>query len=350
MYKRGGVWWTCIRYGGKKIQRSLETGDKKLAQSIEAKIRTELVEGKYFEKPIGESKTFKGMMEKFMKEHAPRRTISMQRSYVASLKHLLPCFGDSKLSAITPKMISNYKVLRYSTGVKPSTINKELAMLSKAFNLAMKEWEWVKDNPVSKIQKERDNNARDRWLTKDEEKRLLDNSPEKLREIIVFALHTGLRQDELLSLQWDRVDLLRKTIIIQESKNGKPRTIPLQQPAYDVLLEKSKIRNIRYNFVFTTRIGTKMDRHNLRSNFKDAVKKAGIKDFRFHDLRHTFATRLVQKGVKIYDISILLGHKSTIMTQRYAHHCTESLRDCMQVLESDYNLTTIEEKGTVSMA
>lgn len=350
MFRRGGVWWICIRYGGKKIQKSLETHDKKLAQRIEAKIRTEIVEGKYYERLIGESKTFKDMMEKFMKEHAPKRTISMQRSYFSSLKRLSPSFGDSKLSAITPKMISNYKVLRYSKGVKPSTINKELAMLSIAFNLAMKEWEWVKDNPVSKVQKERENNERDRWLTEDEEKRLLENSQKKLREIIVFALHTGLRQNELLSLQWDKVSLLRRAIIIQESKNGKPRTIPLQQPAYDILVEKFKIRNIRHNFVFTNRIGTKIDRHNLRRIFSIAVKKAGIQDFRFHDLRHTFATRLVQKGVKIYDISILLGHKSTIMTQRYAHHCTESLRDCLQVLESDYNLTTVGEKRNVSMA
>lgn len=336
--------------GGKKIQKSLETTDKKLAQIIEAKIRTEIVEGKYYEKAIGETKTFKDMMEKFMKEHAPKRTISMQRSYFASLKRLSPYFGDSKLSVITPKMISNYKVLRYSKEVKPSTINKELAMLSKAFNLAVKEWEWLKENPVSKVKKERENNQRDRWLTGDEEKRLLENSSKKLRDIIIFDLHTGLRQDELLSLQWARVDILRKTIIIQESKNGKPRTIPLDRVAFDILVEKSKIRNIKYDFVFTSRIGTKIDRHNLRRIFDLAVEKAGIQDFRFHDLRHTFATRLAQKGGSIQKISKLLGHQSIIMTQRYTHHSPESLRDCIQLLDSDYNLTTVEEKRNVSNA
>ncbi|MCE7913067.1 MAG: hypothetical protein DCC43_16170 [Candidatus Brocadia sp.] len=122
MYKRDGVWWACIRYGGKKIQKSLETTDKKLTQIIEAKIRTEIVEGEYYERPLGETKTFKDMMEKFMKEHAPKRTISMQNSYFASLKHLTPYFGSFKLSAITPKMISDYKVLRYGEGAKPSSI------------------------------------------------------------------------------------------------------------------------------------------------------------------------------------------------------------------------------------
>ncbi|MCF6153930.1 MAG: hypothetical protein E3K36_01495 [Candidatus Brocadia sp.] len=94
MFKRGGVWWTCIRYRGKKIQRSLETTDKKLAQSIEAKVRTEIIEGKYFEKSIGDSKTFRDMMEKFMREHAPNVSNSMQISYASSLKHLNPYFGQ----------------------------------------------------------------------------------------------------------------------------------------------------------------------------------------------------------------------------------------------------------------
>ena len=350
MYRRGGVWWTCIRYGGKKIQRSLETTNKKRAQIIEAKIRTEIVDGKYFEKPIGETKTFKDMMEKFMKEHAPKRTVSMQNSYFASLKHLLPYFGSSKLSTITPKMISDYKVLRYGEGAKPSSINKELAMLSKAFNLAVKEWEWLKENPISKVKKERENNQRDRWLSEDEEKRMLESSSKRLWDIIVFDLHTGLRQDELLSLQWARVDLFRKTIIIQESKNGKPRTIPLNRVAFDILAEKSKIRNIKYDFVFTSRIGTKINCHNLRRIFKIAVKKAGIQDIRFHDLRHTFATRLAQSGVDIYKISKLLGHQSITMTQRYAHHCPESLRDGIEVLEPDYNLTTVKGKRKASNA
>lgn len=90
-------------------------------------------------------------------------------------------------------MISDYKVLRYGEGAKPSSINNELAMLSKAFNLAVKEWEWLKENPVSKVKKERENNQRDRWLTEGEEKRLLENSSKRLRKIIAFALRTGLR-------------------------------------------------------------------------------------------------------------------------------------------------------------
>ncbi|MHC4266935.1 MAG: tyrosine-type recombinase/integrase [Planctomycetota bacterium] len=344
MFKRAGVYWTCIRHNGKKIQKSLETSDKKLARAIEAKIRTEIVEGSYFEKLIGTKKTFKDMMDKFMKEHAPKVSVKMQSSYETSLKHFIPFFGEKNLLSISSKMISRYKVLRKEEGAAPASINKEQAMLSKAFNLTVKEWEWLKDNPVSKVPREKLNNERDRWLTKDEEERLLINSPEWLREIISFALNTGLRQDELLSLEWNRVSLFRKTILIKKTKNGKPKTVPLNQIALDVLNKRSKLKSIKNDLVFFNSNGEKMCRSRLRKAFQVALKKAGIKDFRFHDVRHTFATRLAQAGYDLYKISKLLGHMDIKMTQRYSHHCPDSLRDGVEILENDYNLTTIDGK------
>ncbi len=350
MFKRGGVWWTSITYKGKRIRKSLETADKKLAQVIEAKIKTEIVEGKYFDKPTGDNKTLNDMMERFMKEHAPKVSINTQKSYSVSLKHLSSFFGNSRLTSITPKMIYEYKVLRKNEGTKAASLNRELAMLSKAFNLGVKEWEWIKENPVSKVPREKENNERDRWLSEDEEKRLLGNSPHWLRDIIVFALHTGLRQDELLSLQWSRVDLFRKIILIQESKNGKPRTIPLNQIALNILLEKAKVRNLKSDLVFHSGLMTKINCQNLIRAFKIALEKTGIQDFHFHDLRHTFATRLAQRGVDLYKISKLLGHYDISMTQRYAHHCPESLRDGIQVLEAGHNLVTVGESRNVSNA
>ncbi len=345
MFKRSGVWYTCIRYRGKKVQRSLgvrvgKKADMMLAQAIEAKIRTGVIEGSYFEKPIGHNKTFKQLMEKFMKEHAPKVSIKMQESYDVSLKHFIPFFGDSKLSSISRKTISRYKVLRRDEGAAPATVNKELAMLSKAFSLAVEEWEWLKDKPFSKIQREKMDNERDRWLTTDEESRLLKNCPGWLSEIVVFALNTGLRKDELLSLEWYRVDLERKTILIKKTKNGKPKTLPLNRIALDVLEQRSKVRTIKNELVFFNRKGTKINGYTLSRTFKNITGETGIKDFRFHDLRHTFATRLAQAGVDLYKISKLLGHEDIKMTQRYSHHCPESLRDGVEVLESDYNLTT----------
>jgi integrase len=217
-------------------------------------------------------------------------------------------------------------------------------MLSKAFSLAVKEWEWLKENPVSKVQKERENNKVDRWLAEAEERRLLEKSPDWLREIIVFALNTGLRQDELLSLEWSRVNLLRKTILIKVTKNNKPHTLPLNSIALNVLMRKHecKVRSINNDLVFASQVGTKIGRRNLIRAFAKALERAEIKDFTFHCLRHTFATRLAQNGVDIYKIARLLNHVDLKNTQRYSHHCPESLMDGVQVLEKfDFKLTSL---------
>jgi len=342
MFKRsGGIWWTSIRHNGKRIQKSLETSDRKLAKAIEAKVKTEIVEGTYFEKLIGRNKTFKDMMDKFMEEHAPKVSYSMQKSYSSYLKHLMSFF-KSGLIAITPKEISKYKVLRKGEGAMPATTNRELAMLSKAFNLAVNEWEWLKDNPVSRVPKEKENNKRDRWLTQDDECRLIKHCPAWLSDIVVFALNTGLRQDELLSLQWSRVSFEREVMLIDKTKSGKPRAVPLNQIAINILNQRSKakIRTIK-DLVFPTFNGTKILPSNLRRAFYEALRKAGIENFKFHDLRHTFATRLVQRETDIYMISKLLGHEDIRMTQRYSHHSPESLRVGVEILEVDFNLTSI---------
>ncbi|MDN3514972.1 MAG: hypothetical protein NG747_11295 [Candidatus Brocadia sp.] len=138
MFKRDGIWWTCIRYKGKKIQRSLETDNKSLALSIEAKLRTELIEGKYFDKYEGERKTFKDMVGRFMKEHAPKVSRNMQRSYTTSAKHLSSFFGDSKLTAITPKIINDYKVSRKNQGKKTSNNKQGTGNASKSIQFGGK--------------------------------------------------------------------------------------------------------------------------------------------------------------------------------------------------------------------
>jgi integrase len=209
----------------------------------------------------------------------------------------------------------------------------------------MKEWDWARENPAAKVGRERVRNARDRWLTFEEESRLLKaclsntkNDALKvprsgLKEIILFALNTGMRQDEIFSLAWSEVDLLRRTVTVLKSKNGEKRTIPLNQKMTDLLVEKGSVRSAGSSFVFPSLAGTKIIRCNLLRAFYAAVKRAGIIGFRFHDLRHTFATRLVQAGVDLYKVAKLLGHKDIRMTQRYAHHYPESLRDGVEVLD-----------------
>ncbi len=351
MFKRAGVFWCCIRHNGRKIQKSLKTRDKKLAKDIEAKLRTTIVEGTFFEKPIGNNKTFSQLIDKFMVEYAPKKSLNMQRSYENSLKHLIPFFGDFHLVSISSKTISRYKVLRRNGGAAPASINRELAMLSKAFTLAVQEWEWLDHKPFRKVSREDENNEIERWLTLEEEKRLLENCPEWLKDLITFALNTGLRQNEQLSLTWSNVSFERKTILIQETKNGRPRTIPLNQTTLNILERKAKTRSIKHDFVFLNRQGKKMDGHYLTRAFKEELRIIGISDFTWHGLRRTFATRLAHKGIDIYKISKLLGHVDVRVTQKsYAHHCPDSLRNGVEILDSDYNLTTIGEKKDFSSA
>ena len=200
-------------------------------------------------------------------------------------------------------------------------------------------------NPVSRVPKEKEDNERDRWLTVDEEVCLLENSPDWRRDIILFNLQTGLKQDELLSLTWDRANIFRKTILIKDTKNGKPKTIPLNKTALGILGRKAKVISIKSKIVFHSKSGTKIDKHNLRRAFVNAMEKAGIEDFTYHGLLHTFATRLAQSGVDLYKISKLLGHKDIKTTQRYAHHCPDSLQDGVEILETDYVLTTVGVKS-----
>jgi site-specific recombinase XerD len=144
-------------------------------------------------------------MERYLGEHASRR--SHYRRYVNMVTNLTAHFGNPKLEQVTPKTIVAFKNKRYADGVTPATINRELALLKKAFNLACREWEWTKDNPVCRVSMERENNTRDRWLTCEEEQRLLAASAPWLQDVIVFAIHTGMRCGEILNLTWAGVDL-----------------------------------------------------------------------------------------------------------------------------------------------
>jgi integrase len=186
-----------------------------------------------------------------------------------------------------------------------TSINQRRTLLRYAFNLAIREWQWCTENPVERVSRDKVKNERDRWLTLEEEKKLLescvlhptrkDNKTEALywlKEIVTFALNTGMRQDEILSLEWSNVDLFRKTVLVVKSKNGEKRTIPMNQKVFVLLKEKMKVNRNNGKYVFTSEAGTKILRRNLMRAYYNAVERAKIEDFRFHDLRHTFATRL----------------------------------------------------------
>lgn len=345
LFKRGQVWWMRFTYKGKQVRSSTETEDKKVALKIYHKVMTQIAEGKWFDRLPGEEKTFREMMERYLQEHSVRNKVqSSYRRDKSLANHLLRFFGDFTLVEISPKLICEYKSMRRGKEAAPATVNKELILMNHAFNLAMKEWEWVQENPVSRVSREKVNNLIERWLNFDEEKVLLSATPGWLQEIITFAINTGLRRGEIIGLKWSQVDLFRKTMIILEQKNKGKDTLPLNEKAMQVLKERAKVRQIKTNYVFYNGNGNMINARNLLRAFYDATEKTGIESLRFHDLRHTFATRLVQVGVDLYTVQKLGRWKTISMVMRYAHHYSESLRPGIQALDK------VPEKFSTNLA
>ncbi len=338
LYKRkdSKFWWMCFSVGNKHYRRSTGTTNKALAEKIYAKVQTIIAEGKWFDFERAKH-TFDELIERFMQTHAKQQRQSTQKRYKAAITHLKEYFSGLYLEDITPRVIVEYMQLRLQQGAKPGTVNREFRTMSRAMSLAKRQWEWIKENHCEKVSALKEDNERVRYLSEDEEIRLLDACTftpylhGQLKEIVIFALNTGLRQSEILNLKWEDVDLKNKVAIIRETKT-KPRAIPLNNIACKVLMGK-KIRNIS-GYIWTTGNGTKIMNRNLLREFYKALKKANIHNFRFHDLRHTFATRLVQAGVDIYTVAKLMGHKDLKSTQRYAHYNTESLRQFVEVLDA----------------
>lgn len=352
LYRRGKIWWMSFVHEGRQVRVSTGTSDRRKAEEVLGEVRRQVRDRRYRVTLEEQHRTFGDLMDRFLGEHVIRK--ASQRSMRGHVNHLRAFFGDATLLAdITPRLVVEYKNRRYQDGVSPATVNRALATLKKAFNLAVREWEWCHRNPVLSVSMEREHNARDRWLSLEEEDRLLAACAPWLRDLVTFALNTGMRMGEILALTWQGVDLTRRTVTVFRSKNGERRTIPMNQKVFALLTEKAKVRSIQTNLVFPSKTQTLLESGHLRRSFRLALKKAGIMDFHFHDLRHTFATRLVQAGVELYKVQRLLGHKSPIMTQRYAHHYPESLRDGVETLDRPWPVSqsiTVRPGGRVAEA
>ncbi|MBO6518986.1 MAG: site-specific integrase [Rhodospirillales bacterium] len=200
----------------------------------------------------------------------------------------------------------------------------DLAIVRAAINMARREelTDFVPNFPRLKPSK-----PRNRWLTFEEEERLVMAAASHLKPLIRFAVDTGGRRGELLGLDWRNVDLASRRITFTDTKNGEDRSVRLCERAYRTLLALGPKEQ---GPVFTW--GGKAVK-DMRSSFAKACERAGIENFRFHDLRHTFASRLVQGGVPLYEVMNLTGHKSLSMVQRYAHLAPEFQEAAIRVLD-----------------
>ena len=314
------------RVKGIRLDTSLRTTVKKEAEEI-AKERFKKALGRAHGVRIIKNIKLTLLMEKYLEYCRNNNRPSTFKKKRFNVNNLLAFFGDSPVSAITPERIEEFKASRIRE-VSPATVNRDLATLKHALNIAT-EWGYLSSSPAARVKLLKEPPGRDRYLTREEAAALLEACSKWLKPLVTTALHTGMRQGELLALEWDDVNLQRRQIRISDSKTGDARVVPMNGLLYNILSELGP----KSGKVFKNRRGEGYS--CINSAFKNAVKHAGIKDFRFHDLRHTFASWLAMKGVPLSTIGRLLGHKTAQMTMRYAHLAPDYLADVVEVLAYD---------------
>jgi len=257
----------------------------------------------------------------------------------AAVRQLVGFFGNRSVAGIARRDVGDYVVKRRQSGVCNRTINRELFVLSAAYKYAGRYWGWEVPFPGRDF-KQPEPEGRLRYLQSDEAQQLYSTAalgPEFLADFIRLALHTGCRKSEMLTLTWQSVDLTAKRFTVEShlSKTGRRRVIPLNRHALDALASRQQFREglaLPSPWVFCYRDGRRVK--NLYYGFRRAIREAGIEDFRVHDLRHTFASWLVGRGIPLTEIRDLLGHSSIEQTERYAHLAPDRLREAVAVLDS----------------
>ena len=299
------------------------TDAKKWVQDTESAIR----EGRHFKTSESKKHTIKELVERYIKEILPQKPKSTidQKTQLGWWKNSI---GSFSLADVTPALIIEYRsklALEKSErkGAKRSnaTVNRYCSVLSHAFTIAVKEWNWMQENPMMKIKKLKEPRGRVRFLNDEEREKLLEACQESsspfLYILVVLGISTGARKMEIRSLEWKDVDLNRGMIILHDTKNGERRSLPLVGIAKDLMKAHYKNRNKNTELVFPAKnLQTPID---IRTPFETALQKAEIEDFKWHDLRHSCASYLAMNGATLAEIAGVLGHKTLSMVKRYSH-------------------------------
>ena len=339
-----GRWQYSWTYQGKYHRKIART--KSEARAYLEKIRTEKREGRYLEvKPKLVDVTFDKAVEQYLswsKINLSKATYGIDMLCAKSWLDF-PLFRGRLLTQITVIEAEKYKehllnqhvkngTKRKGKSLTPRTIDIRISRLKRLFSLCV-DWGLLENNKMTRVKLLRRDDKRERYLSAEEETRLLDNASEELSPVIRFALNTGMRRGEILGLRWSDINFDSGVITIPatRSKGRKERHIPLNSMSLEVLRGMPTRSINRGALVFANSKGNIWDR--LKKHWEIARKKAGLDDFRFHDLRHTFASRLVMRGVDLTSIQKLLGHQDYETTLRYAHLSPNRLKEAVSVLE-----------------
>lgn len=335
--KDSPYWW--IKYtdaSGKPTYESTGTTDLEEAKALEAKRRLEVHQQKKWGcKP---EHCFEDLMVRYI--NATRDEMRSPERVGYAVTRLRGFFAGRIVEQLRRSDVSAYIEARKLDRVSPATINRELDVFSAAINYASRRWDWEISNPCSGMSL-REPEGRVRWISRSEADALIleagkDARSPHLADFIRLALNTGCRKSELLELSWDRVDLHSNRLFLEpeHTKSGKRRVVPLSEEARKALLGRARFRAEHCPdspWVFSHVDGERVQ--FMQKGFQAACRRAGITNFRVHDLRHTCASWMVQQGVPLLEVAGVLGHSSIEMTQRYAHLAPEHLKAAVGALD-----------------
>lgn len=312
LYLRGNVWWMEIvpKAGMKKVRESTGSTDRAMAQAIHDRRKQQLRDG------LNDKPTWDAAVERWMREKSDKRSLDRDRE----IAEWLTKFWHGKiLAAISDVDVQKAMELKREA-TSASTANHYLAFTRALFNLA-NDWKWI-DRPL-KVKPYKVNNSRVRFLTDEEWGRLMKELPPHLAVMAEFSVLTGLRQSNVFNLKWTNVDLGRRLVWIaaSEYKNKHMHSVPLNDRAVELLLSQ---KGKHESYVFTYN-GRPTGRPN-NTAWKNALTRAGIQDFRWHDLRHTFASYHAMNGTPLLTLKQLGGWRSLDMVTKYAHLSAETTR------------------------
>jgi len=351
IYQRGNVLW--LRYAGLDGKIIFEpTGTDKLkdAETKLHKRKAEIASGKQPEIIKIKNYSFKELAIEYVKWAERQRGFEKKANIV---KQLVAEFGHYPLRRFDTRMVEQFQTERLQKGHKPATVNRHVATLKHMFTKA-DDWNMVEEETVKRVRKAKlleENNRRLRYLSKEECTMLVNVCPAHLRPIVITALNTGMRKEEILGLKWDQVDMKNGFILLDITKNGERREIPINGTLRETL--SNIVRRIDVSYVFHDMEGGKRF-GNIRRSFMTACRRANIRDFHFHDLRHTFATHLVMAGIDLTTVKELLGHKTLTMTLRYAHLAPSHKVKAVDMLDNSINenmnyTKTIQKEGAANV-
>lgn len=315
LYRRGRIWYVDFYANRERVQESTGTANKREAEKFYALRLSEVERGVYV-KPVRIS------LDEFGK-----RYLGYARTHKRSwkrdeqmLERLQTYFGNTDLGDITPLRVEGYQQKRVGE-VSPSTVNRELALLKHMFNMSERWSLYRGTNPVRLVKFLREDNLKFETLSEEDETALLAASPSYLRDMIRFALATGLRSGEIFNLKWEDIDLSKKRLNVIVRKTRKRLELPLGTEALKVLDNWQGMNRSPYVF-YNPATGERYK--DVKLGLKNSCERAGIKRLTWHTLRHTFASRLTRNGVDIVTIKELLGHSTIVVTMRYAHSNDET--------------------------